>query len=57
MRKRAKLIVFLMEAGPTSDYMTVLNNEYKYSVALPHGAVGWSVVGDCGIYLFILTYF
>ena len=22
---------------------------YKCSVALPHGAVGWSVVCDCGI--------
>ena len=23
---------------------------YKCSVALPHGAVGWSVVCDCGIF-------
>ena len=23
---------------------------YKCSVALPHGAVGWSAVCDCGIY-------
>ena len=22
---------------------------YKYSVALPHGTVGWSAVCDCGI--------
>ena len=22
---------------------------YKFSVALPHGAVGWSAVCDCGI--------
>ena len=23
---------------------------YKYSVALPHGTVGWSAVCDCGIF-------
>ena len=30
---------------------------YKCSVALPHGAVGWSAVCDCGISLIILAYF
>ena len=30
---------------------------YKCSVALPHGAMGWSAVCDCGISLIILTYF
>ena len=26
-------------------------------VSLPYGAVGWSVVCDCAIFLVILTYF
>ena len=30
---------------------------YKCFVALPHGAVVWSAVCDCGIFLIILDYF
>ena len=26
-------------------------------MTLPHGAVGWSAVCECGIFLIILTYF
>ena len=29
----------------------------KCPLALPHGAVAWSEVCDCGIYLIVLTYF
>ena len=30
---------------------------YKCFVALPHGAVVWSAVCECGIFLIILAYF
>ena len=39
------LIVFLMSI------------DCNCSVAIPHGATGWSAVCECGIFQIILTYF
>ena len=45
------------KAGCFAIIVLQMNFYYKCCVALPHGAVGWSAVCDCGIYfLIILTY-
>ena len=38
-------------------FMKFIHERKKCSVALPHSAVGWSAVCDCGIFLIILTSF
>ena len=37
------------EAGCFAIIVLQMYCYYKYSVALPHDAVGWSAVCDCGI--------
>ena len=37
------------KAGCFAIVVLQMNCYYKCSVALPHGAVGWSAVCDCGI--------
>ena len=44
------------EAGCFAFIFLQMYYYYKCSVALPHGAVGWSAVCNCGIILITLTY-
>ena len=37
------------KAGCFAFVVLQMYNYYKFSVALPHGSLGWSVVCDCGI--------
>ena len=54
----ALLCVFLVlqpfEEDERADYFAIIvlgvSYNCKCSAALPHGAVGWSVVCDCGIF-------
>ena len=43
------MFVFCLLAGCFAIIGLQMNCNYKCSVALPHGAVGWSAVCDCGI--------
>ena len=46
------LVLHLEEEEKAGCYAIIVLHMYSYytcSVALPHGAVGWSAVCDCGI--------
>ena len=44
LKRKRKLVALLL-----LSYRCTVYCYYKYSVALPHGAVGWTAVCDCGI--------
>ena len=51
--KTQQLLAFCLEeekiAGCCAMIVLQMYCNYKCSVALPHGAVGWAAVCDCGI--------
>ena len=44
-------------AGCFTLFVFQVSCEFYCTVTLPHGAMGWSALCDCGIFRVILTYY